>query len=64
MDPLLQPVLLPLDSIPSFCCINRITQLGVIGKLAEGTLHPTAYDVDKDVEECQPQDKSLGNTTH
>jgi len=31
----------PLDGIPSFCCINWATQLRVICKLAEDTLNPT-----------------------
>ena len=38
--PLLKPVQVPLDGIPSLQRVDRITQLGVVGKLAEG-----AYDL-------------------
>ncbi|KAK4828346.1 hypothetical protein QYF61_026007 [Mycteria americana] len=37
MGPLLKPVKVPLDGIPSLKHINCTTQLGVICKLAEGT---------------------------
>lgn len=33
--------------IPSFCCIECITLLSVIRKLAEGTLNPTVSVIDK-----------------
>uniref|UniRef100_A0A8C6JKR8 Uncharacterized protein n=1 Tax=Melopsittacus undulatus TaxID=13146 RepID=A0A8C6JKR8_MELUD len=36
-------VKVPLNGIPSLQLINRITQLGVIGKLAEGTLNPAVH---------------------
>ena len=36
VSPLLKLVQIPLDSIPSFCCIKYTTQLGVISKLAQG----------------------------
>jgi len=36
--PLLELVLVPLDGIPSFWCVNCTTQLAVICKLAEGAL--------------------------
>lgn len=32
----LEPVQVPQDDIPSLQCVNCITQLGVVGKLAEG----------------------------
>ena len=47
----------------SFNCINCNTQLGVIGKLAEGTLDLIVYVSRKDVEEHQSQDRPLGDTT-
>jgi len=36
--PFLKLVQVPLDGIPSFWCVNRTTQLGVICKLADGAL--------------------------
>ena len=41
MGPLPELVRVPLDGIPSLRRVNRTTQLGVIGKLAEGALDPT-----------------------
>ena len=43
MGPLLELVQVPLDGVPSLRHVNRITQLGVICKLAEGALNPTVY---------------------
>lgn len=37
----LKPVLVPLDGIPSLRCADHTSQLGVVGKLAEGALNPT-----------------------
>ncbi|KAF4794471.1 hypothetical protein TURU_101855 [Turdus rufiventris] len=51
--PPLKPVQVPLNAIPSLLCVNRATQLGVIGELAEDTLGPTVHVTNKDVE--QPQ---------
>ena len=39
-DPLLQPVQVPLDGMPSLRHVDRTTQLGVICKYAEGALNP------------------------
>ena len=47
--PALKLVKAPLDGIPSLWSINRSTQLGVICKLAEGSLNPTVHGPDKDV---------------
>ena len=33
MHPLLEPTQVPLDGIPSFCCVNCTAQLGAISKL-------------------------------
>jgi len=41
MGPLFKPVQIPLNGISSFYCVNCTTHLGVISKLAEGTLDPT-----------------------
>ena len=43
MGPLLKPVKVPLDGIPSLKQTNCITLLGVTCKLAEGALNPTIY---------------------
>jgi len=53
MFPLLQPVKVPLDGIPSLQCVNCTTQLGGISKLAEGAPNPTIRVADKDVKQCR-----------
>jgi len=52
----LQPVQVPLDGFPSFQHIDCTTQLGVIHKLAEGSLDAIVYVIDKDIEEHRSQD--------
>lgn len=64
MHPLFEHVQVHLDGIPSFYCIKCTTQLGIIGKLAEDALNPTAYVINKDVEEHKFQDRPLKDTTH
>jgi len=61
MGPPFKPVKVPLDSIPSLQSVDRTTQLGVIGKLAEGALNPDIHVADKDVEHCQSQYGPLSN---
>lgn len=51
MCPLFNRVQVPLDDVSSFCCVNCTTQLSAVSKLAQGTLNPTAYVIDKDAEE-------------
>jgi len=51
MGLLFEHVQVPPDSIPSFCCVNCTTQLGVTSKLGEGAFNPTVCLFDKDVEE-------------
>jgi len=63
VGPLLQPVQVPLDGFPSLQCINCTTQLGVVCKLAEGSLDSIVYVIDEDVEEYQSQDQALGDIT-
>ncbi|KAK4831314.1 hypothetical protein QYF61_016803, partial [Mycteria americana] len=63
MGPPLKPVKVPLDGIPSLQRVDRTTQLGVIGKLAEGALNPTIHIV-KDMEQCRSQYQPLRNATH
>ncbi|GAB0187531.1 neurexin-1 [Grus japonensis] len=50
-------------SIPSSVSTNHNTQLGVVGKLAEGALDPTVHVADKDVEQCQSQYQPLRDAT-
>lgn len=59
----LSAVMFPLNGISSFKCINYVTQLGIIHKLAEGMLSPTVYAINKDIEQCQSQFRSLRDTT-
>ena len=49
--PLLEPVWVSLDDIPSLWCVNRTMRLGVILKVAEGALNPTAGVIDEDIKE-------------
>jgi len=64
LDPTFKLVKVPLDGIPSICCINCTTQLGVVFKFAEGALDPIIYVIDKDIKGYQSQDGLLGHTTH
>jgi len=47
--PSLKPVKVALDGIPSLQCVDCTTQLGVVGKFAEGVLNSTLHVADKDV---------------
>ena len=47
---------------PSYC-VHCTTHLGVISKLADGTLNPTVYLIDKDAELYWSQDSPLGDIT-
>ena len=60
MGSFFKPVQIPPDGIPSFCWINCTIQLGIICKLAEGTLDSTVCVIDKDVKELWSQDRSMG----
>ncbi|KAK4832903.1 hypothetical protein QYF61_026546 [Mycteria americana] len=62
--PPLKPVKVPLDGIPSLQRVDSTTQLGDVGKLAEGALNPTVHVTDKDVKQRQSQYQPLRNTTH
>lgn len=59
--PLLKCVLVPLDGIPSLCCVTRTPQLGV--QTAEGALAHTACIVDEAAEEHRSQEGPLADTT-
>ncbi|KAK4826133.1 hypothetical protein QYF61_005285 [Mycteria americana] len=58
----IQPVQVPLQSLPTLKQINTPTQLGVICKLTEGALDPFVQIIDKDVKQNWPQHRALGNT--
>ncbi|KAK4826593.1 hypothetical protein QYF61_010355 [Mycteria americana] len=62
--PLLQPVKVPLDGIPSLKCINFTTQLGVISKLADGALNATVSVINKIIEQYSSQCGLLKDTTY
>ncbi|KAK4824291.1 LOW QUALITY PROTEIN: hypothetical protein QYF61_013036 [Mycteria americana] len=61
-SPSIQPVQVPLQSLPTLQQINTPTQLGVICKLTEGALDPFVQVIDKDVKQNWPQHRALGNT--
>ncbi|KAK4823942.1 hypothetical protein QYF61_008328 [Mycteria americana] len=52
---LIQPVQIPLQSLPTLKQINTPTQLGVICKLTEGALNPLVQIIDKDIKQNWPQ---------
>ncbi|KAK4819038.1 hypothetical protein QYF61_024403 [Mycteria americana] len=61
-SPSIQPVQVPLQSLPTLKQINTPTQLGVICKLTEGALDPFIQIIDKDIKQNWPQHRALGNT--
>ncbi|KAK4812626.1 hypothetical protein QYF61_011497 [Mycteria americana] len=63
LGPSIQPVQVPLQSLPPLQQINTPAQLGVICKLTEGALDPFVQIIDKDVKQDWPQHRALGNTT-
>ncbi|KAK4830186.1 LOW QUALITY PROTEIN: hypothetical protein QYF61_009213 [Mycteria americana] len=62
-SPSIQPVQVPLQSLPTLKQINTPAQLGVICKLTEGALDPLIQIIDKDIKQDWPQHRALGNTT-
>ncbi|KAK4822230.1 LOW QUALITY PROTEIN: hypothetical protein QYF61_011871 [Mycteria americana] len=62
LGPSIQPVQVPLQSLPTLKQINTPTQLGVVCKLTEGALDPLIQIIDKDVKQNWPQHRALGNT--
>ncbi|KAK4826455.1 hypothetical protein QYF61_009182 [Mycteria americana] len=62
LGPSIQPVQIPLQSLPTLQQINTPTQLGVICKLTEGALDPLVQIIDKDIKQNWPQHRALGNT--
>ncbi|KAK4813681.1 hypothetical protein QYF61_019574 [Mycteria americana] len=61
-SPSIQPVQVPLQSLPTLQQINTPAQLGVICKLTEGALDPFVQIIDKDMKQNWPQHRALGNT--
>ncbi|KAK4831320.1 hypothetical protein QYF61_016809 [Mycteria americana] len=59
-SPWIQPVQVPLQSLPTLQQINTPAQLGVICKLTEGALDPFVQIIDKDVKQNWPQHRALG----
>ncbi|KAK4831375.1 hypothetical protein QYF61_017506 [Mycteria americana] len=55
LGPSMQPVQIPLQSLPPLQQINTSTQFGVICKLSEGALDPLVQIIDKDVKQNWPQ---------
>ncbi|KAK4810277.1 hypothetical protein QYF61_015307 [Mycteria americana] len=62
LGPSIQPVQVPLQSLPTLQQINTPTQLGVVCKLLEGALDPPIQIIDKDIKHGWPQHRALGNT--
>ncbi|KAK4821623.1 hypothetical protein QYF61_026057 [Mycteria americana] len=54
LGPSIQPVQVPLQSLPTLQQINTPTQLGVICKLTEGALDPFVQIIDKDIKQDWP----------
>ncbi|KAK4829474.1 hypothetical protein QYF61_004764 [Mycteria americana] len=62
LGPSIQPVQVPLQSLPTLKQINTPAQLGVICKLTEGALNPFVQIIDKVIKQNWPQHRALGNT--
>ncbi|GAB0208342.1 mitochondrial enolase superfamily member 1 [Grus japonensis] len=63
LSPLIQPVQIPLQSLPTLEQIDTPSHLSVICKLTEGALDPLIQIIDKDIKENWSQCLALGNTT-
>ncbi|KAK4824184.1 hypothetical protein QYF61_012000 [Mycteria americana] len=55
LGPSIQPVQVPLQSLPTLQQINTPAQFGVICKLTEGALNPLIQIIDKDIKQDRPQ---------
>ncbi|KAK4819006.1 hypothetical protein QYF61_022837 [Mycteria americana] len=55
LGPWIQPVQVPLQSLPTLKQINTPAQLGVVCKLTEGALDPLVQIIDKDIKWNWPQ---------
>ncbi|KAK4815248.1 hypothetical protein QYF61_023695 [Mycteria americana] len=63
LGPLIQPLWILLQSLPTLKQINTPAQLGVVCKVTEGALNPLVQIIDKDIKQNWPQHRALGNTT-
>ena len=63
LGPSIQPVQIPLQSLPILEQIDTPAQFGVICKLTEGALNPLIQITDKGVKQDWPQNWVLGSTT-
>ncbi|KAK4828228.1 hypothetical protein QYF61_024723 [Mycteria americana] len=61
-SPWIQPVQVPLQSLPTLKQIYTPSQFGVICKLTEGALDPFVQVIDKNIKQNWPQHRALGNT--
>ncbi|KAK4811237.1 hypothetical protein QYF61_022134 [Mycteria americana] len=55
LGPSIQPVQIPLQSLPTLKQINTPSQFGVVCKLTEGALDPFVQIIDKDIKQNWPQ---------
>ncbi|KAK4824309.1 hypothetical protein QYF61_013054 [Mycteria americana] len=63
LGPLIQPVQIPLQSLPTLKQIDTATQFGVICELIEVALNALVQIIDKDIKQDWPQHRALGNNT-
>ncbi|KAK4830944.1 hypothetical protein QYF61_014403 [Mycteria americana] len=63
LSPSIQPVQVPVQSLPPLKQINTPTQLGVACELSEGALNPFVQIIYKGMKQDWPQHRALGNTT-
>ncbi|KAK4823315.1 hypothetical protein QYF61_000917 [Mycteria americana] len=62
LSPSIQPVRVPLQSLPTPEQIDTPAQFVVICKIPEGALNPLIQIIDKDIKQDWPQHRALGNT--
>ncbi|KAK4823558.1 hypothetical protein QYF61_003302 [Mycteria americana] len=60
LGPSIQPVQVPLQSLPTLKQINTPTQLGVICKLTDGAINPFVQIIDKDIKQNWPPTEPWG----
>ena len=64
LGPSIQPVQIPLQSLPTRKQIDTPAQLGVFWKFTEWPLNSLIQIIDKDVKQEQTQNWALGDSTH
>lgn len=55
LDPLIQPIQIPLQDLPPLQQMNIPAQLSVICKLTKDALNPLIQTIDKNIEQGLPQ---------